>query len=73
MKAGRLTQSQADAIASEPEVPLTDMVNGTLPPRPDFDHDGPGGGDGYGFRHIGPNRLGPAQGAGGAGTFGSVA
>jgi hypothetical protein len=70
VKAGTLTQSQADAIQSGLEARTADLVNGKLPPRPDFDHDGPGGG--FGFRHFGPNGVAPAQ-AGGAGTFGGVA
>jgi hypothetical protein len=72
VKAGTITQSQADTMKADLESHVTDMVNGTFPARPDFDHDGGPAGGGYGFRHFGPNRLGPAQ-AGGTGTFGSVA
>ena len=62
VKAGTLTQSQADTIASDLKARTTDLVNGKRPARPDFDQDGPGGG--YGFRHFQPNRLGPAQSGG---------
>jgi hypothetical protein len=50
--AGRLTQSQADSIASGLEQHVTDLVNGTLPARPDGEH---------GFRHFdGPRGTAPA-------------
>ena len=44
VKDGRLTQSQADEMAANIESRVTDLVNGTLPPRPG----GPRAGGGYG-------------------------
>ena len=42
VKDGRLTQAQADAMSANIESRVTDLVNGTLPPRPDGPHgDGP--------------------------------
>ncbi len=35
VKDGRLTQAQADAMSANIETRVTDLVNGTLPPRPD--------------------------------------
>jgi polyhydroxyalkanoate synthesis regulator phasin len=40
---GRLTQRQADSILSDLKSHLTGFVNGTMPPRPDRDHDFRGG------------------------------
>ena len=42
VKDGRLTQSQADSLATDVESRVTDRVNGTLPPRPDGDRHGDG-------------------------------
>jgi polyhydroxyalkanoate synthesis regulator phasin len=48
VKAGKLTQSQADAMLSDLKSHITDMVNGTAPKGPwghyDGDHDGDHGG-----------------------------
>jgi hypothetical protein len=41
--AGRLTEAQQTQILSDLEQHVTDMVNGQLPARPDFDGDGPHG------------------------------
>jgi hypothetical protein len=41
VKAGRLTQAQATQVESDLQQHVTDMVNGTMPQRPDFDRDGP--------------------------------
>jgi hypothetical protein len=43
VSAGRLTQAQADAITSDLQQHVTDLVNGSLPK----------GGPGFGFHHIG--------------------
>src|SRR5262245_11247390 len=42
VKAGNLTQSQADRLKTDLEAHVTDMVTGTFPARPDSDHAGPG-------------------------------
>jgi len=42
VKDGRLTQSQADALAAGIEARVTDLVDGKLPPRPARDRDGGG-------------------------------
>jgi polyhydroxyalkanoate synthesis regulator phasin len=55
VKAGTLTQSQADQIAADLKQRITAMVNGTLPSMP-------GSGE-HGFRQFGP----PGQGQFGAG------
>ena len=39
--AGRLTEAQQTQILSDLERHITDMVNGTMPQRPDFDGPGP--------------------------------
>jgi polyhydroxyalkanoate synthesis regulator phasin len=67
VKAGSLTQSQADAIESNLTQRVTDMVNGTRPSMPDGDH---------GFREFGPppgGKFGPQGGYEGNGTFGQPA
>jgi hypothetical protein len=43
VKDGHLTQSQADALAANIETRVTDLVNGTLPARPDGPPHGDGG------------------------------
>jgi len=43
VKVGRLTESQADAMAANIEARVTDLVNGTLPERPDGPPPGDGG------------------------------
>ncbi len=42
VKAGRLTEAQQTQILSDLEQHITDMVNGTMPQRPDFDGPPPG-------------------------------
>ncbi len=42
VRAGRLTEAQQTQILSDLEQHITDMVNGTMPPRPDFDGPPPG-------------------------------
>ena len=51
VKAGRLKQSQADAMLSDLKSHITDMVNGTAPQGPWGDHDGDYGGP-PGFRQF---------------------
>jgi polyhydroxyalkanoate synthesis regulator phasin len=75
VKAGTLTQSQADAITADLKQRITDQVNGVRPSMPEG---GPGGfgdrgwdGDGGGF---GGQPGGPqGGGSGGTGTFGQPA
>ncbi len=43
VKDGRLTESQADSMAANIEARVTDLVNGTLPARPDGPPSGEGG------------------------------
>jgi hypothetical protein len=50
VKAGRITQSQADAILANAKQRLTDAVNGTLPPRMHGFGGGPAGPLGFGPR-----------------------
>jgi polyhydroxyalkanoate synthesis regulator phasin len=59
VKAGKLTQSQADAILADLESHLTDLVNGTMPR---FDRDG--GPPGFGFRRFRNFDGGPPPAAG---------
>jgi hypothetical protein len=46
VKAGRLTQAQANEMLSDLKQHVTNLVNGSFPARPFGDHDG----DGHGFR-----------------------
>ena len=46
VKAGRLTQAQADEMLSDLKQRITDLVNGRFPAPPFGDH----GGDHHGFR-----------------------
>ena len=49
MKAGRLTQAQADAMLANAKQRLTDLVNGTMPDRGGAPFGGPPGA--FGSRH----------------------
>jgi hypothetical protein len=62
VKAGTLTQSQADSIKTDLTQHVTDLVNGTRPAGPDGDGD-----HGFGWQQYG-GPDGPSGGAGG--TFG---
>jgi polyhydroxyalkanoate synthesis regulator phasin len=60
VKAGKLTQAQADTVLSNLKSRLTDLVNGTLPR---FDRDG-GGMPGFGFRRFRDFSGGPRPASG---------
>jgi hypothetical protein len=57
VKAGKLTQAQADAMLNDLKSHITDMVNGTAPKGPWGDHDGDHGGM-PGFRQFRGSRNG---------------
>jgi hypothetical protein len=76
VKAGRLTQSQADSIGGTLTQRVTDLVNGVGPGRGPGSFGpgsfGPGGFGPGGFGHWGPARQAPGQTPGGGATSSST-